>query len=93
MSDRQRGSRPETDAYKAWSCPECGEYHAPCANEQIARLTEQLAALREAGDALWTELQDAAFGYAGVHWKVQRDAPPVLAAWRACVAEVTRGAS
>jgi len=30
-------------------------------------------------------LEDAAFGYEGVNWKVQRDAPPVLAAWRAVV--------
>jgi len=41
------------------------------------------AALAAAGEALWLELQDATFGYEGVHWKVQRDAPPVLDAWRA----------
>ena len=51
--------------------------------EQLAAKEREIAALREAGEALWVELEDATFGYEGVHWKVQRDAPPALDAWRA----------
>ena len=50
MSDpiRSKASRPETDAYRAWSCPQCGDYHAPCANEQIATAQARIAVLTEA---------------------------------------------
>ena len=54
--------------------------------EQLAAKDREIAALRKAGEALWVELEDATFGYEGVHWKVQRDAPPVLDAWRALLA-------
>lgn len=42
---RTRALRPEALAYERWSCPECGDYHAPCANEQIARLRQRVAEL------------------------------------------------
>jgi hypothetical protein len=53
--------------------------------ELNGHMLAEIQALRKAGEALWVELEDAAFGYEGVNWKVQRDAPPVLAAWRAVV--------
>ena len=73
--------------------------HAPCNGcmEELDQLSAErtarplpappIAARRDAGEALWVELQDAAFGYADVHWKVQRDAPTVLEAWRALLAQ------
>jgi len=56
---------------------------ADAALAQLAARDQEIAALRKAGEALWVELEDAAHGYEGVHWKVQRDAPPALDAWRA----------
>lgn len=41
----------------------------------------RVKAIEAAGENLWIELQDAAFGYEDVHWKVQRDAPEVLEVW------------
>jgi hypothetical protein len=68
-----------------WST--CYSHHSSCMERKVETMTQEIQALRKAGEALWVELEDAAFGYEGVNWKVQRDAPPVLAAWRALVGE------
>lgn len=47
---------------------------------------QQAARLRAAGERLYFELQDAAFGYDLVPPRVQEDAKPALEAWRTTVA-------
>ncbi len=46
----------------------------------------QVAALREAGEALWQELLDAAFGWQLVPDRVKADAQVALDGWRAALA-------
>lgn len=50
---------------------------------ELAAERERRAALEEAGEQLWVELQDAAFGWDMVPDRVKRDAREALDAWRA----------
>jgi len=75
--------RAEIQALKAEQAADVAFYRLTA--QQRDQAWAENTALREAGEALWVELEDASHGYEGVHWKVQRDAPPVLAAWRALV--------
>jgi hypothetical protein len=75
----------EIQALKAEQAADVAFYRLTA--QQRDQAWAEIQALRKAGEALAVELEDAAFGYEGVHWKVQRDAPPLLAAWRALVGE------
>lgn len=84
---RQAQLGPIPGGTACWLCQSSWRHDEPEQHTEGCGLAqpapERGVALLKAAEDLWTELQDAAFGWEGVPWKVQRDAREALDCWRA----------